>query len=401
MSTAWRHAVRALRHRDYRLYFTGQLVSFVGTWLQTSGLYWLVFEQTRDESALGATAFWGGLASFVSAGVAGGLLDRVPRRSAVIATQALSLVQSLILFGLCVSGAASFGAILLLSLGAGLINGVDLPARQALVGEVTPRDDLPSAIALSSSAFNLARVVGPSLGGLLLARYGAAVCFALNALSFAWVLWALVRMKGASSAPSTARGSAWASLREAASYAWHASALRDLLALIGLASMAGSYFALLPAFAAESLHLDARGYGLLGGMPGLGSVAAAFVVALRRGGVSGPQVLAGACLFGGGMIGAALAPSLAWALPGMTLVGFGMTLMYASANSLVQGQAPAALRGRVAALYTMSFSGATPLGALLLGHLAAWKDPALAFTVGGAGVILSALLFSRSSLRSF
>jgi MFS family permease len=367
--------------------------------MQTSALAWLVFRLTGSEELLGVLAFGRGAASCVTVLLAGAFLDRLDRRSVVIATQALALAQAAALAILSAAGALSVPAIMALSILLGLIDGVDMPARQSLVGEMSPPEDLASALALSSSSFNAARVVGFSIGGLIIGWVGETACFTANTVSFLAVLVALLAMRRAARPVSSRAASIVGEIRAGLAYARSTPHLRVLLPLITLGSLATGYFPLLPSLAVERLGQAAAGYGALGAAAGLGSIAAAAVIARASGGVGGRRVIAGCALFGAALVALAASPIFALAWLSLILVGFGMTTMYTSANTYLQIRTPESVRGRVMSLYIMTFTVAQLLAALLLGWIAARLGAALA--VGGCGVLvmLSALSFARYPLE--
>jgi MFS family permease len=388
-----RYALRALRHQDFRLYFLGQLVSFTGGWMQTSALYWLVYEMTGSEALLGSLSFASGMASCVVVPFAGVLLDKLSRRRVVFATQLLMCVQALMLVALVAFEQITIPLIIALSIFLGLVQGVDMPARQSLVGGMTPLEDLQSALALNASSFNVARFVGSSLGGLLIASLGKLFCFGANALSFLFILWALSKMKTGEAPVEKKTEGGFLLFKQGLSYVIKTPLPRALLPLIVIASAAGSYFALLPALASVHLKLGSSGYGILGGSAGIGSIIGAIIVARSQQRPSGARVIEGTVFFGLGLIALGLSTVLWASILCMVLVGFGMTTMYTAANSLLQSSLEHSIRGRVMSLYVLAFSASAPIGALLLTWVSSALSPSLAIISGGAIVVLCGVSF--------
>jgi MFS family permease len=366
--------------------------------MQTSALYWLVYEMTGSEALLGSLSFASGMASCLVVPFAGVLLDKLSRRRVVFATQALMCLQALVLVILVAIEQITIPAIIALSIFLGLVQGVDMPARQSLVGGMTPHEDLPSALALNASSFNVARFVGSSLGGLLIASLGKLFCFGANALSFLFILWALSKMKTGEAPVEKKTEDGLLLFKQGLSYVCKTPLTRALLPLIVIASAAGSYFALLPALASEHLHLGSGGYGILGGSAGLGSIIGAIAVARSQQRPTGARVLQGTIIFGLGLILLGLSPVLWGAILCMILVGFGMTTMYTAANSLLQSSLEHSIRGRVMSLYVLAFSASAPLGALLLTWVSAIWSPSLAIIFGGVIVAVCGVSFRYTLL---
>ena len=373
-------------------------MSFTGGWMQTSALYWLVYEMTGSEALLGSLSFASGMASCVVVPFAGVLLDKLSRRRVVFATQLLMCAQALMLVALVASEQITIPWIILLSIFLGLVQGVDMPARQSLVGGMTPLEDLPSALALNASSFNVARFVGSSLGGLLIASLGKLFCFGSNALSFVFILWALSQMKTGDAPIQQQQEGGLSLFKQGLSYVAETPLTRVLLPLIVIASAAGSYFALLPALASEHLHLGSGGYGLLGGSAGLGSIIGAITVARSQQRPTGARVLKGTVTFGVGLVMLGLSPFLWASLLCMVLVGFGMTTMYTAANSLLQSSLEHSMRGRVMSLYVLAFSASAPLGALCLSWVSSLWSPSLAILFGGVIVAICGMSFRYTLL---
>lgn len=391
--TAW----RALRHRNFALFFTGQGLSLCGTWMQSLAQAWLVYRLTGSPFLLGLVEFVGRAPILVFSLVGGLLADRWPRHRVMFATQALSLVQAAVLAALTLSGHVTIEWLLALATLLGVINAVDVPVRQSFVGDLVPRTDLPSAIGLNSSAFNAARIIGPSVAGLLVVTVGEGLCFLLNALSFLIVIGCLAAMRVRETA-RTASAGALGFLAEGFRYAWRTPHVRALLTLITMLSLAAvPYSTLLPVFAGEILKTGANGLGLLMAATGVGALAGAFLIA-RRGTVRGlGSYIAGAVvLYGIGLLSLSYSTTLWIALPALVAVGFGMITSLAGSNTLLQSLAPEELRGRVMSLYAMVSLGLATFGSLLAGAGATYLGTPLTIATGGLLTLVSAVIFGSA-----
>lgn len=364
---------RALRHRNFRLYWSGQLVSLVGTWMQSVAQGWLMHRLTSSAFMLGLLSFLQFLPVVPFALLAGVVADRVDKRRLLLVTQSLLLLQATLIATVVSAGVVQPWMVLALALAYGCVNTFDLPARQSFVIELTGREDLPNGIALNSAAFNTARVLGPAAAGLLLAGVGEAACFWLNALSFVAVLAALwaIRVPAREATAADAR-TVGHTLRAGVRYAWTTPALRDLLVLLAVCAGIGfQYTVLLPVYTRDVLHAGPRVYGALLAAFGAGSLAAAARMtrkldrwALRR------HLLVGLALGGAGFAGFAW---IHW-LPAMIAMGavsgFGLILYVSSTNILIQMTTADEFRGRIMSLYTLMFVGTSPFGSLLAGTVA-------------------------------
>lgn len=388
--------LRALSHRNFALFFIGQGLSLCGTWMQSLAQAWLVYRLTGSPFLLGLVEFAGRAPILLS--LAGGLLaDRWARHRVILATQVLSLLQAGTLAILTLSGHITIEWILGLSLFLGIINAVDIPVRQSLVGNLVPRADIPSAIGLSSSAFNAARIIGPSLAGILVATLGEGPCFLINALSYLIVIGCLLAMhlpKIVRTAPESAIGF----LAEGLRYARHTPHVRALLALITVLSLAAvPYSTLLPIFAGEILKAGANGLGLLMAATGAGALAGAFQIARRstvRG--LGSYIATAVILYGMGLLALAFSTTLWISIPALMAIGFGMITSLTGTNTLLQSLAPDNLRGRVMSLYATVALGFATFGSLLAGSGATYLGTPLTVAVGGIITLLSAAIFWRA-----
>lgn len=389
-----RETFAALDSRNYRLWFLGQIVSLTGTWMQSTAQGYLVYELTRSSAFLGYVAFANGLPSWLFMLYGGVVADRMPRRTLLIYTQTAMMLLALLLAGLVATDWIQPWHIVLIALGLGVAAAFDAPARQSFVVDLVERDDLGNAIALNSTMFNSAVIVGPAVGAAIYAAFGPAWCFALNGLSFLAVLLALLRMRlPASPVQAGARPSAVSQLREGLRYTRRHPTIRTLIVNLGLVGLLGmSMLTLLPAWSVEVLHGDVRTNGMLLSARGVGAVCGALLIAaVSRRGVRGRIWSAGNLLLPVALVVFGLSRWLPLSL--LALVGVGLSFMSQAntANALVQTRVPDELRGRVMSIYTMIFFGGMPIGSLGVGWIAARVgEPAT--VLGGAALLgLSAL----------
>jgi MFS family permease len=388
-------ALRSLRARNYRLFIGGQLISLVGTWMQTVAQSWLVYRMTDSGAMLGLIGFAGQIPVFVLAPLGGVIADRFDRRRVLIGTQSTMMVLALTLAGLTLSGVIEVWQIFVLASLLGLANAFDIPARQAFIVQMVYRDDLVNAIALNSSMVNGARIVGPAVAGIVVAAVGEGWCFLLNGLSYIAVLTALVSMRITSRRQSHVSISAWASIVEGFAFAWHTTPVRALLLLLGLVSLMGMpYTVLMPIFADRILQGGPDAYGLLMSSSGVGALAGAASLTVRRSVQGlGRWVAVSATAFGLCLIAFSFSRSL-W-LSGLVLMpaGFFMMVEMAASNTLIQSMVPDRLRGRVMAVYSMMFMGMAPLGALFAGALASPLGAPATVALGGGACIIGGVVF--------
>jgi len=400
------HSFRALRHRNFRLFAIGQFISLIGTWMQTVALGWLVYRLSHSPTLLGLVGFLSQIPSLFFSPLAGVWADRWNRHWMVIATQVLSMLQALALAILVLTGRATMVEIMGLSLFIGFVNAVDMPARQSFVIEmVQGGEDLPNAIALNSSIFNVARLVGPSVAGVLIALVGEGPVFLLNALSYVAVIGALLAIRVPPRPPSPAAATdVWAYLQEGLRYVVRSSPIRAALLLLGLASLVGAPFSvLMPMFAADVLHGGAHTLGLLVASTGVGALAGALYLASRRSvrGL-GTIIVRALTAFGLSLVALAFARREWAAVPILAVAGFGMMVHMASTNTIVQTIVDQDKRGRVMSLYALAFLGTTPVGSLLAGTLAGRIGAPWTVAIGGGLCLAGAALFARAlpSLRA-
>jgi MFS family permease len=367
------HPLRALRHRNFRLFFAGQSVSLIGTWMQQVATSWLVYLLTESAWWLGLVTFAGQVPAFFLSPVAGVAVDRVNRHRLILLTQTLAMLQALALAGLTLSGTATVGVVLVLNLFIGVVNAFDMTARQAFLTEMVggSREDLANAIALNSAMVNGARLVGPALAGLVLTATGPGVCFALNGVSYLAVLLALLAMRVEPRRlpphPPFLHG-----LREGFAYAFGFAPIRALLLLLGVVSMAGmGYMVLLPILATATFRGEAGTLALLTTASGVGALAAAVFLAARHSVLGlGRWIAWTPALFGAGLLALSATDRLPLALPLLALAGFAMMVQMAASNTVLQTIVPEDKRGRVMSLYMMAFMGMAPVGSLSAGWLA-------------------------------
>ena len=389
---------RSLKHRNFRLFLMGQSISLTGTWMQMTAVAWLVWRLSHSALLLGLVGFAGRIPTFVMAPFAGVLVDRVDRHRLVILTQVLSMAQALILAGLMYSGRLAIWHVIALSFLLGFINALDVPARQSfLVQMLDRREDLTNAIALNSSMVNGARLIGPSIAGLLIAGAGEALCFLLNGLSYIAVIAGLLLMRVQPNARVGRQTAVLENLREGFRYAFGFPPIRSLLLLLALVSLTGaSYTQLLPIFAEQILHGDARTQGFLVSAAAVGALAGALYLAGRRSVRGLERVIAWSpAVFGAGLIALGLSTRLWLTLLVMPVIGIGLMVLMASTNTVLQTIVDDDKRGRVMSFYSMAFMGMVPLGSLLAGILAHFIGAPLMVILGGTCCIAGSIGFVR------
>jgi MFS family permease len=389
---------RALRHRNFRLFTLGQSLSVVGTWMQQVAVAWLVYRTTQSPFMLGLVAFVAQGPGFVIAPFAGVLADRFDRHRIVIVTQVIMMLQALALGTLVLTGGITMGWILLLMAVLGVTFGVDIPARQSLLVQlVDDRNDLPNAIALNSSMFNAARLVGPAVAGFAIAAIGEGWVIIVNGASYVFVIAALLSMRITPRDHLQQTGSMLRNLREGVHYALGMRPIRAVLMLVATVGLLGVPFTvLLPVIANDVLGGGARTLGLLTAATGLGALGGALFLASRssvRG--LGRIIVASAMTFGLSLVLLAFAGSLFFALPLLVFAGFGMMAQMASCNTVLQTLVDDDKRGRVMSFYTMAFLGTAPIGSLLAGTVAARIGAPWTIGLGGMACMAAAAAFGR------
>jgi len=394
--------IRSFGHRNYRLFFMGQGISLIGTWMQNLALSWLVYRLTGSKLLLGVVGFSAQILTFMAAPFAGVLADRVNKRALLVITQSVALVQALILAILVLVKHADgtpvihVWHIIALSALLGLVNGFDMPTRQAFVVEMLEdRADLPNAIALNSFMFNGARLIGPSLAGIVIKLAGEGICFLLNAVSFLAVIAALLAMRVQPKSAEAASRRVLHSFKEGAQYVAGHKPILSLLLLLATLSLVGMpYGVLMPVFAKDILHGDSFTQGCLTSAVAVGAIIAAIFLASRRSAHGLGQILTAAvALFGAAILGFSRSTHLWLSLGLLVFTGFATMTLMASCNTLIQTLVDDDKRGRVMSFYTISFVGLGPFGSLLVGALAARLGAPTAVLVNGLGCLAAAAVF--------
>ncbi|MFA5531474.1 MAG: MFS transporter [Thiohalomonadaceae bacterium] len=392
------HMVRALRFRNYRLYFTGQSISLIGAWMTRLTTSWLVWRLTHSPEMLGLVAFIGHVPTLLLAPVAGVWVDRLDRHRLLVVTQVLAMLQVFTLAGLTLTGWVEVWHVIVLQLIQGVINAFDMPTRQALLVDlVDDRADLPNAIALNSTMVNGSRLVGPSLAGVLIAWVGEGWCFFLDGLSYLAVITSLLAMRGLVRRPARKSHRVLHELVDGFGYVRGSMPIRAILLLLALIGFVGMpYAVLLPVIATQVLDGGSDTLGFLMGAMGFGATCGALYLASRHSVLGlGRLIPLAAATFGASLIGVGLSTSLVLSLGLMVLTGVGFMLHLASSNTLIQTLVRDDMRGRVMALYAVAFTGMSPFGSLLAGAAATRVGAPLTVLMGGALCLLGALLFSR------
>jgi len=386
-SSRVRTTLRALRHRNFQLFFAGQLISLIGTWMQNVAQSWLVYRLTGSSALLGMVGFAGQIPVFLFAPIGGLIADRHSRHRIVVATQTSAMLLAFILAALTLTGRVHVWHIFVLAALLGVVNAFDIPARQSFLVEMVGREDLINAIALNSSMFNGARIIGPAVAGILVAAIGEGWCFFANGVSYIAVIIGLLLMTVTPPARAIQKGSAVRHIIDGFRFATHTGPIRALLLLLGLVSATGMpYAVLMPVFADHIFHSGARGLGILMGFSGVGALLGALMLATRQGVHGLGRWVAVSCgLFGASLVLFSLSRSFWIAAFALIPVGFAMMTQMGASNTLIQSMTPDHLRGRVMSVYSMMFMGMAPLGALLAGVTA--QRFGAPFTVAAGGVI--------------
>ena len=389
--------LRALRHRNFQLFFSGQMISLVGTWMQTIAQSWLVYRLTGSSLLLGVVGFAGQIPVFLLAPVGGVAADKWNRHRVVIGTQASSMILAFILATLTLLHIVRVWEIVVLASLLGAVNSFDIPARQSLLIDMVGREDLMNAIALNSSMFNGARVIGPAIAGILVAWIGEGWCFFANAVSYIAVIAGLLMMKLGPLRQMITEASPFEHIAEGFRFVRRTKPILALILLVGLVSLvAVPYSVLMPIFADRILHGGSRGLGILMGTTGIGALLGALTLAVRRG-VHGLGRWVGfsAMSFGVSLI---LFSFSRWFWLSMILlvpVGYSVMLQMSSTNTLIQAMVPDEFRGLAMAAYTMMFMGMAPMGSLFAGAMAARIGAPWTVAVGGMGAVIGSIAYLR------
>ncbi|MFZ0884800.1 MAG: MFS transporter [Candidatus Acidiferrales bacterium] len=394
-TSRFREMFRSLRHRNFQLFFSGQMISLIGTWMQTIAEAWLVYRLTGSSLLLGTVGFVGRIPIFLFAPLGGLAADRWNRHKVVIGTQVASMILAFALAALTLLHIIRVWEIMGLAALLGVVNAFDVPARQSLLIEMVVREDLMNAIALNSSMFNGARIIGPAIAGILVARIGEGWCFFANAVSYIAVIIGLLVMKFESLRTASKDVSPYEHIVEGFRYVRRTKPILALVLLIGVVSLvAVPYSVLMPIFADQILHRGAHGLGILMGSAGVGALLGALTLAVRRG-VHGLGRVVGsaAAAFGISLALFAVSKSFWLSVALLIPVGYSVMLQMSSSNTLIQAMVPDELRGRAMAMYTMMFMGMAPLGSLFAGALADKIGAPWTVAIGGVGAFIGALVF--------
>jgi len=388
--------LKALQSKNYRLYFSGQSISVIGTWMQRTAMYWLIYEKTGSPFMLGVAVFAAQFPSFLLSALGGVVSDRFNRYRVLLLTQVASFLQAATLSVVVISGHDTVWLLLSLSVALGIINAFDVPARQAMIYEmVDSKEDVPNAIALNSSMFHLARSIGPALSGIVLESLGASVCFLINAGSFIAVISTLLFLTLPPYRRPERITNVVTDLKNGFIYLTHTPAISRVMLMLALISLLSlPYITLLPIYAGEVFMGKASTFGYLNSLIGAGALSGALFLASLKPGTDLKKVLfINTLLFGGGLVAFSHLTNLAVAVPFLVITGFGMMSQTTISNTLIQLAVAPAMRGRVISYYAMAFFGMQPIGSLLIGSLSQATGPANTLLIQGIVTILIALLF--------
>jgi MFS family permease len=393
----FRDMVRSLKHRNFQLFFSGQMISLVGTWMDNIAEAWLVYRLTGSSLLLGTVAFCGQIPIFLLGPLGGFVADRMNRRSIVVATQTSSMILASILSFLTLTKRITVGELIAIATAMGVVNAFDVPARQSFLVEMVGREDLMNAIALNSSMFNSARVIGPSVAGILVASIGEGWCFFANAVSYIAVIAGLLLMNVPRSVIEEHGASPLEHIKEGFRFVRQTAPIRALLLLTGVNSIVAlPYSVLMPIFAARVLHGNARTLGVLMGATGVGALLGALALASRTKLQGLAKLVAISCAsFGTSLILFSFSRWYSLSVLLLVPVGFFIMVQMASTNTLIQSMVPDRLRGRTMAVYSMMFLGMAPIGALLSGTVAKYIGAPWTVAIGGTGAIIGAAIFAR------
>jgi MFS family permease len=397
-SSKFKTIFRSLQHRNYRLFFSGQSISLIGTWMQRIAMPWLVYHMTGSAFQLGLVSFAGQIPTFLLAPVAGVVTDKYSKHKVLLITQILSLIQASILAFLSLTGSIQIWQIVLLSIALGCINAFDTPSRHSFVIEmVEKKEDLGNAIALNSMMFNGARLIGPSVAGMMLATAGEGICFLINAISYIFVVVSLLVMHLKKKEEKRESGKLMNDMKEGLNYTFGFPPIKHILILLGVASLMGSsYQVLMPVFAKEVLHGGSGTFGFLMGAAGSGALVGALFLASRESLIKlGRIIPAATALFGVGLVALSFSRNFPVSLLLMVIIGVGMMLHTASSNTILQTITDDDKRGRVMSFYTIAIMGTAPFGSLLAGSLAKIIGTPFTILIGGISCIIGAFFFYK------
>ena len=397
-SSKFKTIFRSLQYRNYRLFFSGQSISLIGTWMQRIAMPWLVYHLTGSAFLLGLVSFAGQIPAFLLAPVAGVVSDKYSKYRVLLITQILSLIQALVLALLVLTGVIQIWQIVLLSIALGCINAFDVPSRHSFVIEmIEKKEHLGNAIALNSMMFNGARLIGPSVAGLILATAGEGICFLINAVSYIFVVGSLLMMNIQKKENTRRPGKLLHEMKEGLSYTFGFPPIKHLLILLALVSLMGtSYQVLMPVFAKEILHGSSSTFGFLMGAAGLGALIGAVFLASRESLIKlGRIIPVASAFFGAGLIILSFSRSISVSLMLMIIIGAGMMLHTASSNTILQTITDDDKRGRVMSFYALAIMGTAPFGSLIAGSLAKIIGTPYTILIGGISCVAGAFVFYR------
>jgi len=394
--SALKFLMRALAYRNYRLFFGGQSLSLIGTWMQQIAMSWLIYRMTDSAFLLGLIGFTGQIPTVIFGSFAGVYVDRLNLRNLLIVTQACSMMQAFLLAFLTLTGHVAVWHLIVLSIILGIINAFDMPARQSFVIDlVENKRDLGNAIALNSFVFNSARLLGPSIAGLVIACVGEGICFLANGISFFAIIPALIAIKTHQKVPKQSAGAVLTELKEGFRYSFGFAPIKYIILLVGVISLLGMpYIVLMPVFARDVLHGGSHTLGFLMGATGIGALSGALYLASRKSVIGLGRIISIATgIFGCGLIAFSFSRYMPLSAVMMLLTGFGMILSTASCNTIVQTIVEEDKRGRVMSFYAIAFAGMAPFGSLIGGSIA--HNIGAPLTLAGCGVlsIAGAVLF--------
>jgi len=394
-TSGWFVAFRALRHRNFRLFFAGQLTSLTGTWMQSVAQSWLVLKLTNSPLMLGLVTFANYLPILLVALFAGVVVDHVDRRRLIVVAQVLLMLSAFVLAALTWTGTVRVSYVIALAAFNGLLSAFEMPGRQAFVVDMVGMEDLPNAIALNSMMFNGARTIGPAIAGVLIYLVGTATCFFLNGVSYLAVIWSLIAMIVPRKVVETEGMDMLRRVREGMRYVWEHRPTLYLLLVVAINSGLGMQYAvLMPVLAQNILHTGSRGYGILMGAQGVGAVVGAIMLAWRSGTPRGLRqtLTVGLFLTAIAIIAFGFSSSMTFSLIAQLFIGAGLINYMATTNTMLQIFVSDELRGRVMSFYTLSFIGLAPLGALMVGFIGEHLGPQATVIICGALSLGCALL---------
>ena len=390
------NTLRALRHRNFQLFFAGQLISLIGTWMQSVAQSWLVYRLTGSPALLGLVTFAGQIPIFILSPIAGYAADRLNRHRVVVATQSASMLLALVLAALTLTNRIRIWELFVLAALLGVVNAFDIPARQSFLVEMVGRGDLMNAIALNSSMFNGARIIGPAIAGILVAKIGEGWCFFANGISYVAVIWGLLLMTVKPFRPAPASMSPWETIREGFQYVGGTVLIRAIVMLIAIISFAGMpYTVLMPVFADRILHVGPQGLGVLMCATGVGALVGALLLASRTQ-LKGFTLLipSAAAVFAVSLAGFAASNRMWLSCAMLFLAGFAVMLQVGASNTLIQSMVPDHLRGRAMSVYSMMYIGIGPFGAMAAGFAADGFGARITILAGAVVCLMASAIFA-------